>query len=83
MASNWRAQQVTDEYLDRFGVPVLADIDTRALVRHLRDHGVKRGVISTSETDTDKLIARARAIPKMEGTDLARTVTTAEKYVKG
>ena len=80
VASNWRAQQVTDEYLERFGVPVLADIDTRALVRHLRDHGVKRGVIATSERDSDKLIAKAKSIPKMDGTDLAKVVTTAEKY---
>jgi carbamoyl-phosphate synthase small subunit len=80
ISSNWRSQQVTDEYLERFGIPVLADIDTRALVRHLRDHGVKRGVISTSETDVDKLIAKARSIPKMDGTDLARVVTTKDCY---
>jgi carbamoyl-phosphate synthase small subunit len=80
VASNWRAQQVTDEYLERYGITVLADIDTRALVRHLRDHGVKRGVISTAETDPDKLIAKARAIPKVDGTDLAKVVTTQECY---
>jgi carbamoyl-phosphate synthase small subunit len=80
VASNWRAQQVTDEYLDRFGVPVLADIDTRALVRHLRDHGVKRGVISTREMDPEKLIVKARAIPRMDGRDLAKEVTTQECY---
>src|SRR2546423_6291466 len=38
VASNWRSDQVADEYLERFKIPVLADIDTRALVRHLRDH---------------------------------------------
>jgi carbamoyl-phosphate synthase small subunit len=80
VASNWRSQQVTEEYLERYGLTVLADIDTRALVRHLRDHGVKRGVISTTETDVDKLVARARAIPKMEGTDLAKVVTAKESY---
>src|SRR5512132_2473720 len=51
VSSNWRSQQVADEYLERFRIPVIADIDTRALVRHLRDHGVQRGLISTSETD--------------------------------
>jgi carbamoyl-phosphate synthase small subunit len=80
MASNWRSQNVADDYLDRNGVPVLAEIDTRALVRHLRDHGVMRGVMSTTEKDTDKLVARARAIRKMDGTDLASVVTTKEKY---
>ncbi len=80
VSSNWRSQQVTEEYLERFSVPVIADIDTRALVRHLRDHGCKRGVISTAEGDAEKLIAKARALPSMVGTDLARVVTTQEKY---
>ena len=80
VASNWRSQHVTEEYLERFGVPVLADIDTRALVRHLRDHGVKRGVISMSEMEPGKLISRACAIPKMDGTDLAKEVTTRDCY---
>src|SRR2546430_4941141 len=47
VSSNWRSQQVAEEYLEQFKIPVLGDIDTRALVRHLRDHGVMRGVIST------------------------------------
>jgi len=81
VSSNWRSQQVTDEYLEKFGVPVIADIDSRALVRHLRTHGVLRGVISTIESDAEKLAARARAIPKMDGTDLARVVSTRERYL--
>src|SRR5574338_5767 len=71
ISSNWRSEQVADEYMERYSVPVLAEIDTRALVRHLRDNGVMRGVISTRESDTDKLVAKARSIPKMDGTDLA------------
>jgi len=58
VSSNWRSQQVAEEYLEQFKIPVLADVDTRALVRHLRDHGVMRGVISTMEGDTDKLVAK-------------------------
>ena len=77
---NWRSEQVTDEYMERYSVPVLAEIDTRALVRHLRTHGVMRGVISTIETDTDKLVAKARSIRKMDGTDLARVVSTKSVY---
>ncbi|HLY40699.1 MAG TPA: glutamine-hydrolyzing carbamoyl-phosphate synthase small subunit [Terracidiphilus sp.] len=80
ISSNWRSEQVTDEYMERYAVPVLAEIDTRALVRHLRTHGVMRAVISTTETDTDKLVARARAIRKMDGTDLARVVSTTTVY---
>jgi carbamoyl-phosphate synthase small subunit len=76
ISSNWRSEQVTDEYMERFSVPVLAEIDTRALVRHLRTHGVMRGVISTNVADPDALVARARAIRKMDGTDLAKIVST-------
>ena len=81
ISSNWRSQQVADEYLEKFKIPVLADIDTRALVRHLRDRGVMRGVISSIETDTSKLVAKAKAIPKMDGTDLAKVVSTKQRYV--
>jgi len=59
------------------------DIDTRSLVRHVRDHGVMRGVISTLESDADKLIAKARSIPKMDGTDLAKVVSTKRSYAVG
>src|SRR6516165_8063371 len=54
VASNWRSQQVSEEYLERHKVPVISEIDTRALVRHLRTYGVMRGVISTRETDVEK-----------------------------
>ena len=80
VSSNWRSEQVTDEYMERFQVPVLAEIDTRALVRHLRIHGAMRGVISTKETDVEKLVAKARSIKKMDGTDLARVVSTKTSY---
>jgi carbamoyl-phosphate synthase small subunit len=81
ISSNWRSQQVADEYLERFKIPVIADIDTRALVRHLRDHGVMRGVISSLESDVKKLVEKAQSIPKMDGTDLAKVVTTKQRYM--
>jgi len=80
ISSNWRSEQVTDEYMERYSVPVLAEIDTRALVRHLRNHGVMRGVISTTETDAEVLVQKARKIRKMDGTDLARVVSTKSSY---
>jgi carbamoyl-phosphate synthase small subunit len=80
IGSNWRSEQVADEYMERYSVPVLAEIDTRALVRHLRTHGVMRGVISTAESDTDLLVQKARSIRKMDGTDLARVVSTKSVY---
>jgi carbamoyl-phosphate synthase small subunit len=80
VSSNWRSTQVADEYLERYNVPVIDGIDTRALVRHLRTHGVMRGVISSMETDIDVLVAKARSIRKMDGTDLASVVTTKVRY---
>jgi len=80
ISSNWRSQQVADEYLERFQVPVISEIDTRALVRHLRNNGVMRGVISTLESNPDVLVQKARAIRKMDGTDLASVVTTKDRY---
>jgi carbamoyl-phosphate synthase small subunit len=81
MSSNWRSTQVADEYLERYGVPVIAEVDTRAVVRHLRANGVMRGVIASGENlDVDALVAKARSIKKMEGTDLASVVSTKEAY---
>ena len=80
VSSNWRSEQVTDEYMERYSVPVLAEIDTRALVRHLRTYGVMRGVISTRTDDAAALVQRARNIRKMDGTDLAKVVSTKTVY---
>ena len=79
-ASNYRSEQVTDEYLERNRVPVLSEIDTRALVRHLRDKGVMRGVVSTREMDVEKLVAMAKATPTIDGLDLAKEVSTKQSY---
>jgi carbamoyl-phosphate synthase small subunit len=81
ISSNWRATEVADEYLERNGIPVIAEVDTRAVVRHLRTNGVMRGVIASGETlNGDDLVAKARAIRKMEGTDLASVVSTKAAY---
>jgi carbamoyl-phosphate synthase small subunit len=80
VSSSWRSEQVADDYLERFNVPVISEIDTRALVRHLRTHGVMRGVISSIESDPDVLVAKARSIRKMDGTDLAKVVSTKSIY---
>jgi carbamoyl-phosphate synthase small subunit len=75
LASNWRADGSLREYLIRHQIVAIADIDTRALTRVLRSAGVMRGVIATGQVDPEELVARARAIPKMEGADLVRGVT--------
>ena len=80
LASNWRSSETAQQYLERYGVPVIWDLDTRALVRHLRNLGALRGVVSTDGTSAEQLIAEARALPTMAGQELAGRVTTAEKY---
>jgi carbamoyl-phosphate synthase small subunit len=81
VSSNWRSTEVADDYLERAGVPVISEVDTRAVVRHLREHGAMRGVIASGENlDADALVAKARAIRKMVGTDLASVVTTKTVY---
>ena len=81
VSSNWRSTEVADEYLERNGIPVLAEVDTRAIVRHLRANGVMRGVLASGENlDEAALVAKAKAIRKMDGTDLASVVTTKAAY---
>jgi carbamoyl-phosphate synthase small subunit len=75
VASNWRADGTLRDYLVRHHIVAIADIDTRALTRVLRSAGVMRGVIGTGQVDPDELVAKARAIPQMEGADLVRGVT--------
>ena len=81
MASNWRSQEEAAQFLKRQRIPVIADLDTRLLVRHLRSLGVMRGVISTLESDPEKLVAKARSIPPMAGRDLATAVSTQQRYL--
>ena len=80
VASNWRAEGTLRDYLVRQGIVAISDIDTRALTRLLRSAGVMRGVIATGRPDPDELVDKARAIPKMEGSDLVRGVTCAEPF---
>jgi len=75
VASNWRADGSLRDYLVRHNIVAIADIDTRALTRVLRSAGVMRGVIGTGAVDPEALVAKARAIPKMEGADLVKDVT--------
>jgi carbamoyl-phosphate synthase small subunit len=80
LASNWRSDAAADTFLARAGVPIVSDLDTRALVRHLRTRGVMRGVLSSVESDGRKLVEKARQIPTMAGLDLATRVSTPESY---
>ena len=81
VASNWRAEGTLRDYLVTNRIVAISDIDTRALTRTLRSGGVMRGVIATgSGLDAGALVERARALPKMEGSDLVRDVTTGAAF---
>jgi carbamoyl-phosphate synthase small subunit len=78
--SSYRSEGSLEAWLVKQGIVGICGIDTRALVRHLRTHGAKRGVISTAVSDIDALVKKARASRDMNGLDLAREVTTARPY---
>jgi carbamoyl-phosphate synthase small subunit len=80
LASNWRSEESADEFLGRHGIPVIAEVDTRKLVRKLRMGGVMRGVIGSGDVKPEELIAAARRAPSMAGLDLATKVSTVERY---
>ena len=75
VVSNWRARRSLPDFLQAYGIVGIAGIDTRALTRHLRDHGAQEGIISTLETDPQVLVERAKALPGLSGRDLVQDVT--------
>jgi carbamoyl-phosphate synthase small subunit len=79
LPSNWRATRSLHDYLTDHGVVAIEGLDTRRLTRHIRDRGCQMGIISTTG-DPAALVARARALPPIEGRDLAAEVTTPEPY---
>jgi carbamoyl-phosphate synthase small subunit len=80
LASNWRSTETAQAYLERHRIPVIWDMDTRALVRHLRSVGALRGVVATDGTPGEKLVEAARALPTMAGLELASRVTSPKAY---
>ena len=80
LPSNWRCEQTLPDWLEQHGVIGIHGIDTRALVRHLRDAGAMNGVISSDGRSPQALLKELQAAPSMEGLNLADRVTTAEPY---
>jgi carbamoyl-phosphate synthase small subunit len=80
MVSNWRAEESLEDYLQRWHIVAIDHIDTRALVRHIRDKGAMRACLSTTDADSDSVIAKARHSPAMVNRELASVVTTKEPY---
>jgi len=78
--SSWRGRVRLDAYMKEHAIVGIQGIDTRALTRHLRDHGAQEGIISTVERDPERLVARARARPGLIGRDLVGEVTVERPY---
>jgi carbamoyl-phosphate synthase small subunit len=78
--SNFESTRSLDDALKAAGVMGLSGIDTRKLVREIRQKGAMRGVISTACDDVEALKAQAATIPEMTGLDLVQRVTTGESY---
>ncbi|WP_109508886.1 glutamine-hydrolyzing carbamoyl-phosphate synthase small subunit [Nocardioides speluncae] len=79
--SNWRSRRTLDDELRDQGVVGISGIDTRALTRHLRERGAMRVGISSTETDSDALLARVRESAPMAGAELSGEVSTTDTYV--
>jgi carbamoyl-phosphate synthase small subunit len=73
--SNWRAEETLDSYLKRWKIVAIDGIDTRALVRHIRDKGAMRACLSTIDMDEKSLVEKALKSPAMENRELASLVT--------
>ena len=79
--SNFRANKTLSQYLKDEGVVAIAGIDTRRLTRILRDKGAQNGcILAGEEADEAKAIALAQSFPGLAGMDLAKVVSTTEKY---
>jgi len=83
VASNWRSTMTLDDYLRERNIVGAADVDTRALVRHIRSRGAMRAAISSEIDDRDYLLNLARSSRDMKGLDLVKEVTCAEPYHVG
>lgn len=80
VASNWRAEEGLGEYLIRWNIVAIEGIDTRSLVRHIRDKGAMRACLSTVDLAEASLVEKARNSPSMENRELASVVTTQNSY---
>ena len=78
--SNWRSEERAEHFLAAYGIPVIAEVDTRKLVRILRERGAMRGIIAVGEHDPAALLAKVRSAPSMAGQNLVSRVSTSKNY---
>lgn len=75
--SNWRSSMSLPEFLERENIVAIEGIDTRALVRHIRDFGAQTAILSTEDLDAISLAEKVAAAPSLVGRNLAKTVSRA------
>ena len=78
--SNWRSQQPMPEWLRERGIVAIAGIDTRRLTRLLRERGAQNGALMAGDIDEARAIEAARKFPGLAGMDLAKVVSTTQRY---
>ena len=78
--SNFRASESLGDYLKRNKIPGLEGIDTRALVRYIRNQGAMPGVLSIQDLDLKRVKKKAKALQVMEGQDLVKEVSSSKSY---
>ena len=78
--SNWRSEMSLDAWLKSHNIVGIQGIDTRALVRHIRDKGAQTGIISSVDLNPESVIAKAQKTPSIVGRDLVKEVTCTEQY---
>lgn len=71
------------DYFEDKKVVAISDIDTRSLVRHIRDKGAMNAIISSNEFDVAKLKAQLDQVPSMKGLELSSKVSTKEPFFFG
>jgi carbamoyl-phosphate synthase small subunit len=81
ISSNYRSGEPLEQYLIRHKIVGISEVDTRAVVMHIRSGGAMRGIISSINLNPDELIVKARSARKMLGCDLASTVTCEKPYI--
>ena len=78
--SNWRNQIALPEWLKARGIVAISEIDTRKLTRLLRDRGAQNGALMAGDVNVDTALEAARKFPGLKGMDLAKVVSTGERY---
>jgi len=80
ISSNWRSHDTLHNFLTNYSIPGIHGVDTRALTRHIRNTGAQQAILSTSDTNSESLVRKAKKLPSLKGRDLVKEVTCKEPY---